>query len=359
MTSPAARDDTVAMIAQAVSSGARRARACAIVGLSLRTLQRWQLAGSAPDGRTTRIQQPAHALTAAERERVLAIANSAEFGQMPPSQIVPRLADQGTYIASESTFYRILRNAGLVKHRQAARPVQERSKPRAICATAPNQLYSWDITYLPSGVKGIYFYLYMFIDIYSRKVVGWQVYRDEHSNLAAELMRDICAREKIQPDQVVLHSDNGSPMKGATMLATLQALGVMPSFSRPAVSNDNPYSESLFKTLKYRPDYPGRAFADLAHARTWVTGFVRWYNNEHRHSTINFVTPAQRHAGLDHVLLAARTAVYDAARQANPLRWSGSLRNWLPIREVHLNPDHASSETMTPATNMPAFRQAA
>ena len=359
MTSPAARVDIVSMIAQAVAAGARPGKACAIVGLSLRTLQRWKLAGTTPDARTTRIQQPAHALTTAERERILAIANSVEFGQMPPSQIVPRLADQGTYVASESTFYRVLKAAGQVKHRKAARPVQERSKPHAICATAPNQLYSWDITYLPSGVKGIYFYLYMFIDIYSRKVVGWQVYRDEHSNLAAEVMRDICAREKIQPNQVILHSDNGSPMKGATMLATLQALGVMPSFSRPAVSNDNPYSESLFKTLKYRPDYPGKAFTDLAHARKWVTGFVRWYNNEHRHSTINFVTPAQRHAGLHHVLLAARTAVYNAARDANPLRWSGSIRNWLPIKEVHLNPDHAIGETSTPATSMPAFRRAA
>jgi len=359
MTSPAARIDILAMIADAVAAGARLARACEIIGLSLRTLQRWKLAGAAPDGRTIRIQQPAHALTAAERERIIAIANSVEFGQMPPSQIVPRLADQGTYVASESTFYRVLRNAGLVKHRQAARPAQERVKPRAICATAPNQLYSWDITYLPSGVKGIYFYLYMFIDIYSRKVVGWQVYGDEHSTFAAEVMRDICAREKIQPGQVILHSDNGSPMKGATMLATLQSLGVMPSFSRPAVSNDNPYSESLFKTLKYRPDYPGKAFKDIAHARNWVTQFVRWYNTEHRHSTINFVTPNQRHAGLHHGLLAARAAVYDAARAANPLRWAGSTRNWKPVREVHLNPDHEISVTAAPATNMPAFKRAA
>lgn len=359
MTSPAARIEIVAMIAQAVAAGARLGRACEIVGLSLRTLQRWKLAGVAPDGRTMRVQQPVHALTAAEREQILSIANSVEFGQMPPSQIVPRLADQGIYVASESTFYRVLRMAGLVKHRQAARPVQERSKPRAICATAPNQLYSWDITYLPSGVKGIYFYLYMFIDIYSRKVVGWQVYRDEHSDLAAEVMRDICAREKIQPNQVILHSDNGSPMKGATMLATLQTLGVMPSFSRPAVSNDNPYSESLFKTLKYRPDYPGKAFTDIAHARSWATKFVRWYNNEHRHSTINFVTPAQRHAGLHHVLLAARTAVYNAAREANPLRWTGPSRNWSPIEEVHLNPDLTIRETKAQAANTPDFKRAA
>lgn len=151
MTSPAARVEIATMIAHSVASGAHRLRACEIVGLSLRTLQRWKLAGMAPDGRTTRVQQPAHALTAAERERILAIANSVEFGQMPPSQIVPRLADQGTYVASESTFYRVMRDANLVKHRQAVRPAQERSKPRAICATAPNQLYSWDITYCRAG----------------------------------------------------------------------------------------------------------------------------------------------------------------------------------------------------------------
>ena len=359
MTSPAARAEIVTMVAQAVALGARQRQACTTVGLSVRTLQRWQVGGAEADGRTARIQAPRNGLTVLERERIVAIANSPEFGQLPPSQIVPRLADKGIYVASESTFYRVLRRANLVRHRQASRPGQERSKPRALCATAPNQLYSWDITYLPSGVKGIYFYLYMFIDIYSRKVVGWQVYRDENSDLAAEVMRDICAREKIQPDQVILHSDNGSPMKGATMLATLQTLGVMPSFSRPAVSNDNPYSESLFKTLKYRPDYPGKAFADVAHARGWVTKFVRWYNHDHRHSTISFVTPAQRHAGLDLVLLGARTALYEAARASNPLRWTGPTRNWSPVKEVHLNPDHTTIKSTTSATNASAFKQAA
>lgn len=359
MTLPTARGDVLAMLAQAVSSGARHASACAIVGLSPRTVQRWKLAGSAQDGRATRVQRPSNALTASEREQILAIVNSAEFGQLPPSQIVPRLADQGIYIASEATFYRVMRQEHLVKHRQAARPAQERSKPRAICATAPNQLYSWDITYLPSGVKGIYFYLYMFIDIYSRKVVGWQVYRDENSDLAAAVLQDICANEQIKPDQVILHSDNGSPMKGATMLATLQTLGVMPSFSRPAVSNDNPYSEAMFRTLKYRPDYPGKAFADIMQARNWVTRFVRWYNTEHRHSAIKFVTPGQRHAGLDIALLTARKAVYDAARQANPLRWTGATRNWSAIEEVHLNPDISTNPAVAPASNMPAFKRAA
>jgi len=147
------------------------------------------------------------------------------------------------------------------------RPPQRRGKPRALAAIAPDQLFSWDITYLPTRVRGLYFYLYLFMDIFSRKVVGWQIDETESSELASEVLRDICAREHIAPNQVVLHSDNGSPMKGATMLATLQALGVMPSFSRSAVSNDNPYSESLFKTLKYRPNYSRRPFENLMTAR--------------------------------------------------------------------------------------------
>jgi transposase InsO family protein len=275
-----------------------------------------------------------------ERQRLLAVANSAEFGHLPPSQIVPRLVDQGQYIASESTFYRVLRAENQLQHRGAERPAQQRHKPRALCATAPDELFSWDITYLPTQVKGIYFYLYLFMDIFSRKIVGWQVYDVESSDLASEVMRDICVRENIAPNQVVLHSDNGSPMKGATMLATLQALGVMPSFSRPAVSNDNPYSESLFKTLKYRPTYPRRPFETLVAARQWVSTFVHWYNHEHRHSAIRFVTPAQRHAGLDVALLRKRVDVYSAAKAQHPERWSGATRNWEPILVVHLNPEN-------------------
>lgn len=158
------------------------------------------------------------------------------------------------------------------------------------------------------------------------------------SALAADLMTDICRREDVKPKQVTLHSDNGSPMKGATMLATLQELGIMPSFSRPSVSNDNPYSEAAFRTLKYRPNYPEKPFADLQAARGWVQGFVDWYNHEHRHSAIKFVTPAQRHNSEDIQRLADRHQVYLRARSANPLRWSGSIRNWEPIGEVYLNP---------------------
>jgi len=336
LTDLAARKNILSLVDVAVQSGARQRQACDAIGMSERTLQRWRTA-PAGDRRPMRIQQPRNKLDDLERQRILTIANSPEFGHLPPSQIVPRLTDQGTYIASESSFYRVLRAADQLRHRTAAKPAQ-RSKPRALAASSPNQIYSWDITYLPTLVKGKYLYLYLFLDIFSRKIVGWQVYDEESSDLAAEVITDIYASEKVQPQQVILHSDNGSPMKGATMVATLQRLGIIPSLSRPAVSNDNPYSESLFKTMKYCSQYPSRPFATLAAARQWVTGFVRWYNEEHRHSAIGFVTPAQRHAGQDRELLAAREAVYAAAKARHPQRWSGATRNWQPIRVVHLNP---------------------
>ena len=286
MTSLAERSQIIQLVSEAVTSGARQSRACSVISLSPRTLQRWQLDPVCGDQRPDRVQEPKNRLSELERKRLLSVVNSDEYGSLPPSQIVPRLADKGQYIASESTIYRILKVEEQLVHRGVARPSQKRHKPRALIATAPNQLFSWDITYLPTRIMGRYFYLYLFMDIFSRKIVGWQIYDVESSDLAAEVMRDICAREGIAPNQVILHSDNGSPMKGATMLATLQVLGVMPSFSRPKVSNDNPYSEALFKTLKYRPAYPLKPFEDLPAARQWVSTFVYWYNNEHRHSAM-------------------------------------------------------------------------
>ncbi len=361
MTPDPQRVEMMTMLAEAIGAGARLARACEVIALSERTLQRWKndAANGVGDGRPQRVQAPKNRLSADERGRVLSVANSTEFGHLPPSQIVPRLADQGRYIACESTFYRILKAEGQLKHRSAAQPAKVRSKPRALQASAPGQLFSWDITYLPTEIKGIYFYLYLFMDIYSRKIVGWQVYNTESAELAGEVMRDICSRERIPPGQMVLHSDNGSPMKGATMLATLQALGVAPSFSRPAVSNDNPYSESLFKTLKYRPAYPQRPFENLLAARQWVGAFVHWYNEEHRHSAIRFVTPAQRHAGQDIALLTTRNSVYEAAKLRRPERWSGQTRSWKPVLVVHLNPDKAGLETANNNEGKNALRKAA
>jgi putative transposase len=328
------------LVREGIAGGARLANACQVLGFSERTYQRWQRVGeSSIDARTQRHHVPAHKLTTAERTLVLTVANSAEFGHLPPSQIVPRLADQQRYIASESTFYRILRAENQLAHRRREQVGKKRSKPRALRATGVNQVYSWDITYLPTLIRGLYFYLYMFVDIFSRKIVAAQVYAQENSANASAMVNDLCRREGIAPDQLVLHSDNGSPMKGSTLIATLQGLGVMTSLSRPAVSNDNPFSESLFKTLKYRPDLPLEPFADLSGARRWMNALVQWYNHEHRHSAIHFVTAAQRHGGLDKALLERRHAVYEIARSRHPLRWTRATRDWQHIGSVTLNPD--------------------
>jgi len=243
------------------------------------------------------------------------------------------------YIASESTFYRVARRRALLTYRHASKPATKVEKPKEWVALAPHQIWSWDITYLATTIRGQFFYLYLFIDIFSRKIVGWQIFTQESAENAKDLMMDICRRENIRENQLTLHSDNGSPMKGATLLATLQQLGVTPSRSRPSVSNDNAYSESCFKTLKYRPNYPSKPFESLEAARTWVEQFVAWYNNDHRHSGIRFVTPQQRHCGEDAVILEKRNIVYQMAKVANPSRWSADTRNWNWIPKVSLNPD--------------------
>ncbi len=332
------RAEIIRLIDEARLAGARQSQACKIIGISGRTLQRWRQ-GDTPDGRIDANHAPANKLTEMEKQRIIQTANKPEYADLPPSKIVPKLADKGVYIASESTFYRVLNAVNQLQHRQKAKPDRQVKKPRALTATGPNQIYTWDITYLPTQVKGIFLYLYLVMDIYSRKIVGWQVHDEESSTLASDLMTDICQREGVLPDQVTLHSDNGSPMKGATMLATLQELGVIPSFSRPSVSNDNPYSESLFRTLKYRPEYPERPFSNLLSARGWVQGFVNWYNFEHLHSAIRFVTPAQRHRGEDIEILAKRKRIYEQAKLKKPERWSGEIRNWNPVTHVYLNPE--------------------
>jgi transposase InsO family protein len=256
---------------------------------------------------------------------------------------VPILADRGIYLASESSFYRVLRRANLLHHRgKVSKPSS--FKPKTYTATQANRVWSWDITYLASSIRGQFFYLYLFMDIYSRKVVGWEIYGNESSEQAAEVLRKARLSESIAPQsELVLHSDNGSPMKGATMLATMHKLGVVPSFSRPSVSNDNAYSESLFKTLKYAPSYPSKPFESLEQARQWVHVFVDWYNNKHRHSSLQYVTPVQRHIGEDTEILGRRKKVYAKAKSANPQRWSGDTRNWNHESVVRLNPRNESA----------------
>ncbi|MBD5804955.1 IS2 transposase TnpB [Azoarcus sp. Aa7] len=350
------RQAMVRHIETAHAAGARVRPACEVAGITVRTLQRWQ----AEDGllvgdRRPQAERPtpAHALTEAERARILAVANEPRFADQPPARIVPALADEGLYIASESSFQRVLRAHGQTRHRGRTRAPQPSRLPTTHIATAPGQVWCWDMTYLPTPVQGQWFYLYLILDLYSRKIVGWEIHDRDDADHAVHLVKRTALAEGVHamPNKPVLHGDNGSTLKATTVLAMLHWLGVKPSYSRPRVSDDNAFVESLFKTAKYRPAFPARGFADLEAARAWGCDFVHWYNFEHRHSGIRYVTPAQRHALEDRAILAARHQTYLQARERNPARWSGGTRDWSPIGPVTLNPerdavirDHVNAE---------------
>lgn len=336
------RCQAILLIEEANKAGARRAKACAILGITVRTLERWEKADGEQDKRKLILRIPSNKLTEHERQGVLMMANSEAYRDLPPSKIVPLLADAGQYIASESTFYRILRAEKQLSHRQTTRAARH-NRPTEYVADKSNQVWSWDISYLPTQVIGLYFYLYLIMDIYSRKIVGWSVHEHESSEQASLLLKQAYLDEGVTADQLVLHSDNGAPMKGITMLAMLEKLGVIPSFSRPSVSDDNPYSEALFRTVKYHPTFPMLdKFALIIDARIWCEKFVCWYNNEHLHSALKFVTPQQRHSGADHEIRIKRHHVYQVAMKIRPERWSGSTRNWEINKTVTLNPDKKS-----------------
>jgi transposase InsO family protein len=352
LTNAAHRQKAIELIGEAKASGATLTAACGEIGISLRTLKRWRKAflgdGDGEDRRRGSPRHVAHRLSEEERQRILLTCNQPAHASLPPGQIVPALADQGLYIGSESSFYRVLHQAGQCHRRGRARlPQEPRSVPR-LRADGPNQVWSWDISFLPTAVRGVWLYLYLVIDVWSRKVVAWDVAEVESADIAADLVQRACLRERYrrpsgfdnhqshQPP-LILHADNGNAMRGATLESRLEEMGVLRSFSRPRVSNDNPYSESLFRTVKYRPDYPSRPFGSKGDACEWVAAFVDWYNHRHRHSGIKFVTPYQRHSGSATAICQQRADVYETARQANPTRWSRSTRCWRQPEEVWIN----------------------
>ena len=330
------------LVDEAVAAGARLESACSELGVDARTVQRWRRDPDGDDDRHGPTTRPANALTAAEEEDVLDLLNSQEFVDLSPHQAVAKLADMNIYKASERTMYRVLKRHKLQAHRGRARP-RTCHRPSEHRATGPRQVWSWDITYLRSPIRGRFWLLYMVVDVWSRKIVAARVHDHESDELASVLIDETCRREGIDRAGLVIHSDNGPAMKGKTVLAKMQELGIVPSFSRPRVSDDNPFSEALFRTMKYRPDYPDGPFASVEVAQAWVNRFVLWYNEDHQHSGIRFVTPAQRHDGTDIAILANRQRVYEAARERHPGRWSGKLRDWSHIGVVRLNPRPASS----------------
>lgn len=337
----------IELIKEAVTSGCRLELACEEVEISLRTYRRWvQRKGQVREDQRPLVTrpEPGNKLTPEEQVAILAACNLPEYASLPPSQIVPKLADKGIYLASESSFYRVLHAHDQVHHRGRSRIMEKRSAPTSYKATAVNQVWSWDITYCASRVRGQYFYLYLIEDIFSRKIVGWEVYEKECGELAASLLQRSVMREQCFKKPLVLHSDNGAPMKSVTLKSKMEELCITGSHSRPRVSNDNPYSESLFRTMKYCPRWPSEGFKDLQAVRDWVNRFVGWYNNEHCHSRIGFVTPSQRHRGEDKDILAMRKEVYRQAKEKHPHRWSGETRKWEHVKEVELNPDRSEQE---------------
>jgi transposase InsO family protein len=331
-------------IETAHNAGARLARACEVAGIAVRTLQRWKAQDGLDRGDARPQAQrpvPAHALSAEERARILELANAPRFAALPPALIVPMLADEGVYIASESSFQRVLRAHGQTRHRGHARAPHAVRPPSTHVAHAPDEVWCWDMTYLPAAVQGRWFYLYLILDLFSRKIVGWEVHESDDADHAAQLVRRtaLAAGVHAMVEKPVLHGDNGATLKATSVLAMLHWLGIAPSYSRPRVSDDNAYVEALFRTAKYRPEFPRRGFADLEAAREWASAFVRWYNVEHRHSGIRYVSPAQRYDRDDVRILGARHALYQQARARMPRRWSGPTRNWAPIGAVTLNPE--------------------
>jgi putative transposase len=325
-----------------VLNGAAKYKACAELGITIRTYQRWTVTGSIKsDRRPDSIRPvPKNKLSLTERKRLVDTMNSAAFKSLPASQMVPALADEGIYLASESTYYRVLHEEKL-QYRRGRGQINDRKVATTHSASGPNELWSWDITWLPGPAKGFHFYLYLILDVFSRKIVGWEIHDEESAARAATLIRRSHLRENIRDKPLVLHSDNGSPMKGDLMLETLY---VATSFSRPRVSNDNAYSESIFKTCKYRPDYPYKGFLSITEARDWVLQFSHWYNVNHKHGGLKFVTPHQRHASLAKKVLAKKKDVYQKAKDKNPERWSGQIRNGELVDKVHLNPARDRTE---------------
>ena len=337
----------IVLIDDARKSGCRLKIAAADIEIDFKTYLRWKI--DLVDKRQGPISTPKNKLSDIEKAQIIRVSNSKEYMDYSPWIIVAKLADKGIYIASESSFYKVLKENKMLVHRGKSKPAN-RYRPEPLAATGANQIWSWDITYLKPLVRGQFDYVYLMMDIWSRKIVGFDVHEEESMYLSSILMNKLGENEGVKKDQLVLHSDNGGPMKGATMLATLERLGVAASFSRPRVSNDNPYSESLFKTLKYCPKYPDR-FESLSEAKKWMIKFMDWYNNN-PHSGIKFVTPLERHEGLDINILKNRKLVYLGAKNKNPLRWnSKNIRNWDREEKVYLNHLQKSKDTAIKAAS--------
>ena len=332
-------------IRDGVEHGARVAPLCDALGVHPRTYARWS--ANPIDRRKGCRKRNIRALTDDERQQIITVCTSERFRDTTPGEIVAILAEEGTYIASERTFYRVLKAEGLLHHRTNSRPARRAHQPPELKATGPDQVYTWDITWIPSYVNGLFWYCYAVIDVWTREIVGWSVHHTESEEHARSLFESIRRTHNLKGTWV--HSDNGNPMRGATFAVWLATMGMFLSHSRPLVKNDNPYIEAFFRTLKYHASYPGR-FRTIEESRDWMGDFIDWYNTTHRHSGLGYITPTQRRAGDDLKLFAKRNQTLRAAFALHPERFpkTGPIQ-WASRRVVYLNPSHETKRLILQA----------
>ena len=317
------------------------AAACRAMGVSRASLYRRRNPSREDSGGRPIRRQP-RALDEAERRRVLDLLHSPRFVDQAPAAVHAAILDEGKYLCSVRTMYRILHDAHEVRERRNQLRHPNYKKPELL-ATGPNQVWSWDITKLLGPAKWTYYHLYVILDIYSRYTVGWMLASRENADLAQRLIRDSIEKQNVEPDQLTIHSDRGPAMKSHTVAQLMATLGVTKSHSRPHVSNDNPFSESQFKTLKYRPGFPQR-FGSQEDARAFCQGFFAWYNDEHYHSGLGMLTPASVHYGHAEDILTRRSKTLDAAYAAHPERFTGKRPRPLSLPEaVWINPPEGTS----------------
>ena len=337
--------------AEAMSQKVGVAQACRVLGVPRRSLYRARQPQREPAPRPT----PARALSAKEKAHVRTVLNSERFRDYPPREVYATLLDEdGVYYCHWRTMYRVMEEHDEVCERRRQRQHPPRVKPE-LRATGPRQIWSWDITQLKG--PGRFYYLYTIIDVFSRYVVGWMIAKEESGELARQLIAETCAKQGIEPDQLILHSDRGSAMRSKTVRELLIALAISASYSRPYTPTDNPFSEAQFKTLKYQPDYP-QTFDGIHQARRWAQAFFRWYNEEHHHTGLALMTPATVHYSEVQRVQEQRQQALDAAYAAHPERFVGGRPTppQLP-KEVWINQPQQTHDQPNPSAEPAASEQ--
>lgn len=330
------RSELISAVKEAMEFGVSKKQASEIIGIDTKTLTRWMKDPNGKDRRCDNKFHTSNKLTKEEENEILLLINSTKYRDRTPMETVALLAEEGRYICSESTIYRLLRKLGLDKHRSKSK-APKRDKPKEYVATGPNQVYTWDISYLHTIIPDKYLYLYAYIDIWDRTIVGSGIFEKESGMYAANLLRRTCFANGVSPKSLIIHQDNGAPMISIDFLLELEKWGEA-SYSRAGVSDDNPFSESFFKTVKYNKTYP-KKFKDAEDASAWFEGFLDYYHNEHLHSGIGFVCPMDRRTGKDLEKLERRRETYKAAKERNPHRWAKDVRKWESPKTVFLNPN--------------------